>query len=91
MSTQFHLHRQGLLDLELDERSARYDLDLDTPDDYRTLFHSMPPEDVLGIALGLIYAVWTSYPDLAYTLITDMHNNLCEARNRQCEQRGYKL
>jgi hypothetical protein len=60
-----NLHTEGMTDLELDEQSAKWDLDIDTYDDYRSIFTGLTHEEVLKIATKMIYAVWCHYPDQA--------------------------
>jgi hypothetical protein len=88
MSSQYLLYSNGMIDLEIDERSARYDLDIDHQDITLSI-PSLEAKEVLGIALGMFYAVWCSYPDLAEAMAADMSNDLCGTWNRQ--QRGHKV
>ena len=76
MSTQFRLHSDGIKDLELDERSAKYDLDFSTNAGFRTLFNALTPEEVLKIASRMIYAVWCSYPDEADACVRELVDDI---------------
>ena len=85
MSTQFKLHAEGMTDLILDERSAKWDLDLDDPGDYRTIFYNLTHEEVLKIATKMIYAVWCHYPDEADERVAQLANDIPRTVNRMAK------
>ena len=85
MSTQFNLHTEGMTDLELDERSAKWDLDVDTADEYRSIFTGLTHEEVLKIATKMIYAVWCQYPDEADERVAQLANDIPNTVNRMAK------
>lgn len=77
------LYKKGDKEVEIDERSARFSLDLwgFYVDASEEPFHAEGPQNMeadeaLHMAAKIIYAVWCSYPDKADALVAALANDI---------------
>lgn len=87
MSTQFVIHDEGDKEVVIDERSAKFCLDLyDYPYDVECGCtegpQRMTAKEALDMAAGIIYAVWCSYPDEANQLTSEIRASIPNYWNR---------
>jgi len=75
MSTDFRLFTQDMTDLDLCESSSKFDLNFDDADDYYSILRQLEPEEAITIALGIVYAVGCSYPEMTDRLRELIENN----------------
>lgn len=82
MSTQFIVHIEGMSEVQIEERSSRFCLDLydwscanPVQGDFYGPQH-MEADETLRMAAKIIYAVWCSYPDKADALVATLANDI---------------
>jgi hypothetical protein len=77
MSTQFIVYKDGNREIEINESSSKFDLDLYgfSEDDFAGP-QKMEADEALLMAARIIYAVGCSYPDEADALVKDMAKDI---------------
>ena len=81
MSTQFIVYKKDRSEIQIEERSSRFCLDLyDFPsrDEFFGPQH-MEADETLRMAAKIIYAVWCSYPDKADALVAALADDIPNA------------
>jgi hypothetical protein len=77
MSTQFIVHKEGISEVQIEERSSRFCLDLyDWSTEECFGPQNMEADEALHMAAKIIYAVWCSYPDKADALVFALANDI---------------
>jgi hypothetical protein len=75
MSTDFTVFKKSGQEVSICERSARFDLDLydmSIDGDYIEGPQQMSAQEALDMSIGIIYAVWCSYPDEAEAVVQQL-------------------
>jgi hypothetical protein len=75
MSTDHAIFRSGCEEVVIVERSAKFDLDLDTLDAYVEGPQRMDADTTIQMAIGILYAVWCSHPDKVNEAIRSISND----------------
>jgi len=83
MSTQFIVYKKDRSEIQIEERSSRFCLDLyDFPSSCSAEFlgpQHMEADETLRMAAKIIYAVWCSYPDKADALVAALADDIPNA------------